>query len=305
MKTLAVLSGKGGTGKTTVANALIRLAGAKAYADCDVETPNLHLLSGAPPLREVFDYHGMDKAFIDDSLCTRCGLCEKHCRFHAVKREKRVYLIDSAACEGCGVCEYVCPADAITMRPSKDGEVCLHQNKDTFVTARLRPGAATSGLLVTDVKARLETRTKEPMAILDGPAGIGCPVIATLARVAMALLVAEPSVSGIGDLKRMAATAQGFGIPLAIIVNKHDMNASRTREIRRYANEEGLFFAGMIPYDKRVVEALDKGGSILDVPGKTSRAVRKVGGTVLREFDKETKMDESTTKKHGPQRKEG
>lgn len=174
MKQLLILSGKGGTGKTTVASAFIKLAQAKAFADCDVDAPNLHLVTqcAAPPQRE--DYYGLPKARINNDVCVRCGSCHYHCQFHAVQKKDGAYRIDPFACEGCGVCGYVCPANAIELEELLAGEMQLYQDGEKiFSTAQLKMGSGNSGKLVTQVKKRMKRAAGKlaDFAIIDGSPG--------------------------------------------------------------------------------------------------------------------------------------
>ena len=202
MKQLLILSGKGGTGKTTVASAFIQLSQARAFADCDVDAPNLHLVANCDSEPQREDYYGLPKAQIHTDTCLKCGSCQYHCQFKAIEKQDGVYKVNPFACEGCGVCSYVCPANAITMEEMLAGEMQLFQNADNvFSTAQLKMGSGNSGKLVTEVKKRMRRTAKDAeIAIIDGSPGIGCPVIASLSGVNMALIVAEPSVSGISDL---------------------------------------------------------------------------------------------------------
>lgn len=191
MKQLLILSGKGGTGKTTVASAFIKLANAYAYADCDVDAPNLHLVTKQSDNPSVNDYLGMPKAQINSDLCAECGLCIKHCRFDAIDED---YKIDIFACEGCGLCKVICPGKAITLKDVKAGQLMLYKNESSvFSTAQLKMGSGTTGMLVTEVKKQMKNEAKEAaFAIIDGSPGIGCPVIASISGVDMVLIVAEP-----------------------------------------------------------------------------------------------------------------
>ncbi len=249
MKQLLILSGKGGTGKTTVAGAFIRLSRAKAYADCDVDAPNLHLITGWQEDPERTDYFGMPKAEIDPNRCTACGLCRQHCRFDAVLAEDG-FCIDLFACEGCGVCEAVCPADAISLKPALAGELMLYAgNSEVFLTAQLKMGSGTSGMLVTEVKRQMNASVLPDtrLAVIDGSPGIGCPVIASLSGVDMVLIVAEPSVSGISDMSRIIKTAAAFGVKIGVCVNKHDTNLANTEKIEEFCRAEKLVFFGRNP----------------------------------------------------------
>jgi len=283
MRQLVILSGKGGTGKTTVASALIRLSGARACADCDVDAPNLHLVNRHYSSGETAPYWGLPLADIDPALCTACGECEVNCRFGAII-PGAPHRVDPYACEGCGVCVLVCPTDAINMRPHEAGTMTLYaQENRVFSTAQLRTGAGTSGLLVSQVKKRMNEAMKEdiPLAIVDGSPGIGCPVIATLSGADVTLIVAEPSLSGISDLERIVKTARGFGVRIAVCVNKANINPEKAEQIRRYCERETLFFAGVIPYDPLAIEAVNRGQTIADTPCPSGKAVREIYRNIL------------------------
>ena len=282
MKQLLILSGKGGTGKTTVASALIKLSKARAYADCDVDAPNLHLITEqiSPPKKS--DYYGMDKARINAELCIQCDKCIQHCRFDAITIDE-YYKVDEFACEGCGVCELVCPTNAISLDPSVAGELMLYQSDDeVFSTAQLKMGSGTSGMLVTEVKKQMKSVAESaPLAIIDGSPGIGCPVIASLSGVDMVLIVAEPSVSGISDMERIISTAGKFGIEVVVCINKFDTNIAKSRQILQYCNENGIPFAGGIPFDDEAVQAINRGITIVDVDCKSGLAVKEVYNNVM------------------------
>ena len=202
MKRLLILSGKGGTGKTTTAAAFIRFAQARAMADCDVDAPNLHLVSAQTVQPVISEFLGGDKAGIDPAKCVGCGLCQKHCRFEAIEEKNGRYTVNEYACEGCGVCDYICPQKAVTLRTDVAGRKELYLGETVFSTAALKMGRGNSGKLVTDVKmAMLKHAPDTPIAIIDGSPGIGCPVIASVSGMDLVLVVAEPSLSGISDLK--------------------------------------------------------------------------------------------------------
>ena len=217
MKQLLILSGKGGTGKTTIASAFIKLSKAEAYADCDVDAPNLHLITGWDSEPEKSDYYGLPTAHINPELCIKCDKCRENCRFDAISAEG-CYKVNPFACEGCGVCQYVCPVDAITLMPAIAGELKLYSNKEkAFSTAQLKMGKGTSGMLVTEVKKQMKDAAADAeIAIIDGSPGIGCPVIASLSGVDMVLIVAEPSISGISDMERIINTADKFRVKIEI-----------------------------------------------------------------------------------------
>jgi len=279
MKQLLILSGKGGTGKTTIASAFIRLAKAKAYADCDVDAPNLHLITGQTQEPKRSDYYGLNKAEINQELCVECGKCKSNCRFDAIDIDDG-YRVNYYACEGCGVCVAICPANAITMNPHIAGELMLYMDKKkAFSTAQLKMGSGTSGMLVTKVKTQLkEVQENVELAIIDGSPGIGCPVIASLSGVDMVLVVTEPSISGISDMERIVQTADKFGIKIAVCINKYDTNIPNTEKIEQLCQVQGLPVVGRIPYDIEAVKAVNKGLSIVDtdcISGNAAEIVYK------------------------------
>ena len=283
MKQLLILSGKGGTGKTTIASAFIKLADAKAFADCDVDAPNLHLVMEPFPEEKISDYIGLDKAVIDPELCTNCGLCHDVCRFHAIEQKDGQHIVDAIACEGCTLCAFLCPAKAITMVKAKAGELKLYGNKDAhFSTATLKMGSGTTGLLVTQVKNQLKGAALETeFAIIDGSPGIGCPVIASLTGADLALIVAEPSISGFSDMKRIILTAAKLGVTIAVCVNKSDTNDELSAKIESFCWKEGIFFAGKIPFDPIAVKAVNEGKTVIDYACISGTAVRKVYAKTL------------------------
>jgi MinD superfamily P-loop ATPase len=277
MKQLLILSGKGGTGKTTIAAAFIRLSEAKAYADCDVDAPNLHLVMNHPEEPKRTDYFGLLKASIDTSLCIACGRCDMYCRFDAINAEP-YYHVDPFACEGCGVCEAVCPAGAVTMKPAAAGELMLYTGgNQVFSTAQLKMGSGTTGKLVTEVKKQLkEAAGAADLAVIDGSPGIGCPVIASVSGVHLVLIVAEPSLSGISDMERIVKTAMTFRTKLAVCINKYDINPENSEKIERFCSENGLPFVGKVPFDSSAVRAVNNGKTIVDIDCSSGRAVRAV-----------------------------
>lgn len=278
MKQLLILSGKGGTGKTTIASAFIKLATAKAYADCDVDAPNLHLIKTQLSSAQKKDYYGLDKAEIDVDLCTQCDLCKKNCRFNAISNTATHYKVDYYACEGCGVCEAICPVGAATLKAAIAGELTLYQDDEhVFSTAQLKMGNGTSGLLVTEVKKQMKLAAKDvDLAIIDGSPGIGCPVIASISGVDMVLIVAEPSISGISDMERIISTAKKFKTNVAVCINKYDTNVNNSKQIESFCQKHQLPFVGKIPFDSEAVKAVNNGQTIVDVDCKAGRATKDV-----------------------------
>lgn len=276
MRQLLILSGKGGTGKTTVATAMIHLAKAKAYGDCDVDAPNLHLLM-KPSVEMIHkDYYGMSVAMIDQEKCSQCGLCIEKCRFDAIRFDGK-YEVDPFGCEGCGVCEAICPSLAITLEVSKAGDLMLYKGESVFSTAQLKMGRGTSGMLVTEVKKNLKSNvSQENFAIIDGSPGIGCPVIASISGVDMVLIVAEPSLSGISDMERIIETAKKFQTKMAVCVNKYDTNHALTNQIVDFCTAHEIPFTGRIPYDQSAVMAINNGMSVVELDCESGNAMREV-----------------------------
>lgn len=277
MKQLLILSGKGGTGKTTIASAFIKLADAKAYADCDVDAPNLHLITKWDKKPGKKDYYSLPKAKISSELCTQCDKCRQNCGFDAISKDKE-YKVDPFACEGCGVCKAVCPVEAISLKPAVAGELMLYANEgEVFSTAQLKMGSGTSGMLVTEVKKQMKSEiVNANLAIIDGSPGIGCPVIASLSGVDMVLIVAEPSISGISDLERIIKTAAKFGTMTVICINKFDTNVENTKKIEALCKKQRLTFMGRIPFDSNAVKAINNGRTIVDIDCASGAAVKAV-----------------------------
>ena len=275
MKKLLILSGKGGTGKTTTAGALAEFSHAKALADCDVDAPNLHLIGHAVGECTEKPFCGGEIAEIDQEKCVCCGLCAQHCRFDAIRFTPEGVQVRPEACEGCGVCEYVCPREAVSLHPDVSGTQRLYRGEGVFSTAKLRMGRGNSGKLVTAVKKDLLKNAPDTeLAIIDGSPGIGCPVIASVSGVDLVLVVAEPSVSGLSDLKRLMKTAQTFEVPLAVCVNKWDQSPEKTAEIEAFCRENRLPFVGKIPYDATASRAVNAGRSLASADCPASRALR-------------------------------
>lgn len=286
MKQLLILSGKGGTGKTTIASSFIKLSNANAYADCDVDAPNLHLVLEQFDAPKTEDFFGMDKAYIDPIYCTGCSKCLKNCRFGAISD---MFVVDPLACEGCSVCVATCETGAAQLKRYRSGDLYLYKSDDhVFSTAKLKMGSGTSGMLVTDVKNNLKNNVaSDDIAIIDGSPGIGCPVIASLSGVDMVLMVAEPSLSGMHDLQRIVKTADNFRVPMALCINKYDSNIEISSKIEEFCREKGINYLGKIPYDKDVIRCLGEGKSAVESDSKASDAIKCIFNEAMNIFKRE------------------
>ena len=263
MKEVVVLSGKGGTGKTSIVGSFAALAQNKILADCDVDAADIHLIL-SPEVRESHEFWSGQTAVINGKLCTQCGLCQELCHFGAI----RDFAVDPISCEGCGFCFHICPAEAITMRDSLSGEWFISDTKyGPLIHARLGIAQENSGKLVALVRQQarqLAEKTGFDCIISDGPPGIGCPVISSLSGADLALLVTEPTLSGIHDLERVLGVCHHFGVPALVCINKHDINEDNTRQIEQYCLDQGIEIAARIPFDNVVTEALVQGVPVVE-----------------------------------------
>jgi MinD superfamily P-loop ATPase len=273
MKELVVLSGKGGTGKTSIVGSLAALAKSKVLVDCDVDAADLHLLL-QPTMREKYDFWSGQTAFIDKDKCMQCGLCQELCRFKAIEDFK----VNTISCEGCGFCAHVCPAKAITMQENMAGQCFISDTRyGTLVHARLGIAQENSGKLVALVrqKARgLADKQEASYIISDGPPGIGCPVISSLSGASLALLVTEPTLSGIHDLERVLEVCRHFNVPALVCINKYDINEDNTHHIEEFCQSQGVETVARIPFDNVVTEAMVQGLPVVEYSdGRTSRQI--------------------------------
>ena len=279
MKEVVVLSGKGGTGKTTLVGSLASLVERKVLADCDVDAADLHLLLN-PTSREESDFWSGQVAFIDPGKCLQCGLCQDVCRFGAVND----FTVDPVSCEGCGFCSRVCPGGAITMNENLSGQLFLSETRyGLLVHARLGIAQENSGKLVSQVRQRARQIAEEQQAdyiISDGPPGTGCPVISSLSGADLAILVTEPTLSGMHDLERITGVCAHFGVPPCVCINKFDINEENTREIERYCAARDVSVIARIPFDNAVTRALINGVPVVEyMDGAVSRKIEKLWQT--------------------------
>ena len=263
MKEIVVLSGKGGTGKTSIVASFAFLAQSKVLADCDVDAADLHLLL-KPKVKEEKEFWSGQVAFIDEEKCTECDLCQELCRFGAIKD----FQVDSLSCEGCGFCYHVCPVDAIVMKDSMSGHSFISETKYGYLChARLGIAQENSGKLVALVRQNaklIAERENLDNIITDGPPGIGCPVISSLSGAGLALLVTEPTLSGIHDLERVIGVCRHFGVPVLVCVNKYDLNEENTYLIESYCAKEGIEVAARISFDNVMTEAIVQGLPVVE-----------------------------------------
>jgi MinD superfamily P-loop ATPase len=276
MKEVVVLSGKGGTGKTSIVGSLAALADDKVLADCDVDAADLHLLL-SPSERIRSEFWSGQVAHIDEDQCTECGLCQELCRFNAIKD----FRVDAVSCEGCGFCSHICPVEAITMSERMAGYWFVSDTKyGPLVHARLGIAQENSGKLVAVVRQQAKQIAEErglDYIISDGPPGIGCPVISSLSGAGLALLVTEPSLSGIHDLERVLGVCYHFGVPAMVCINKYDLNEENARQIEDQCLNQGVKVAGRIPFDNVVTEAIIKGLPIVEYSnGNVTREIERM-----------------------------
>jgi len=256
MKQLTVISGKGGTGKTSITAAFASIAENAVFADCDVDAADLHLIL-KPDIEKTERFNGLDIADIDKKRCIDCKKCYESCKFDAI--DEKINLIKES-CEGCGVCEYVCPVDAIKMVKRDSGVSYISITRfGPMAHAMLKTAEEASGKLVTVVREnakKIAEREGKDLIIIDGPPGIGCPVIASLTGVDLVLVVTEPTLSAIHDLERIVSVAQHFEIPVVVCINKSTINLDNTKKIVEYCKKNNIEVVGKLPYDNAVTEAM-------------------------------------------------
>jgi len=276
MKQVVIVSGKGGTGKTVITGAFAALAKGKVMADCDVDAPDLHLLL-QPSIKERHEFRSGKTARIDKEKCVGCGKCIEICRFKAISQN---FVVDGVSCEGCAFCSFVCPAGAINMEENISGEWFVSDTRfGSLIHARLGIAEENSGKLVSLVrkKAReMATVLNTGWVIIDGSPGIGCPVIASFSGVDYAIVVTEPTLSGLHDADRVIGLAKHFNVSAKLIINKYDLNKDVTGQIERYCGRENIELIGRIPFDKSVVEAMIDGKTVIEYAG--NKAVKAIVG---------------------------
>jgi MinD superfamily P-loop ATPase len=279
MTEIVIVSGKGGTGKTSFAGSLASLLKRKVVVDCDVDAANLNLLLNGK-VKDSQEFFAGRKAAIDLDTCTSCGRCREVCRYDAISLDYRVNLL---SCEGCGACHFLCPASAVSFDETLCGHYYVAETEkgDSVVFAELLPGAENSGKLVSMVRAKAREIAEKNginLILIDGPPGIGCPVISSLTGATFAILVTEPTMTGRHDLERVLGLADHFDIETAVIVNKGDVNPSFTEEIESFCENRGTHFLGAIPYEPIITEAQRQGKAVVEYAPDcgASRAIERI-----------------------------
>jgi MinD superfamily P-loop ATPase len=293
MKELVIISGKGGTGKTSITAALAALAPQVVLADCDVDAADLHLVL-SPRILQRKEFSGGQRARIKAGHCTACGKCEELCRFDAIRfdgpgngKVTKTFRVDPIACEGCGVCAWFCAEKAIEFGPVLNGWWYLSETKyGPLVHARLDVAAGNSGKLVTLVRKEaraLAEKQGRQWLLVDGPPGIGCPVIASVTGADAVLVVTEPTLSGRHDLERVMTLTKHFGVPVFVCLNKYDINPAQAGEMEQAAAQAGAVVAGRIPYDRAITDAQLKGRNVIEHgPGPAAEAIRQVWACIAK-----------------------
>lgn len=285
MKQIVVISGKGGTGKTSVVSGLASVGPAKVLADCDVDAADLHLILD-PDVQETNEFYSGERPAISPDLCTQCGLCAEHCRFEAISEDFRIL---DEKCEGCGVCSYICPADAVSVSPRKCGEWYVSETRfGKMVHAALGIGEENSGKLVTTVRnasAQIAEEEGVELVLVDGSPGVGCPVIASLTNADVALFVAEPTVSAIHDLERVHSLTKHFKIPSMAVINKCGINPELENRIKEFCKEQDVPLAGELPYDRNFTRAqLEKKSAVEFDPKGLGARIKEIWDTIEQNF---------------------
>ncbi len=282
IKEITILSGKGGTGKTSISAALASISSNAVFCDSDVDAADMHLLMH-PEVLETHDFAGGRTAWIDPQVCSGCGICMDHCRFDAISMQPEgTYAIDPFQCEGCRLCERVCPEEAITSHLEMNNHWFVSRTRfGPLLHATMAAGEENSGKLVTEVrkKARDIAREKEYRLIInDGPPGIGCPVIASITGTQGVLLVIEPTLSGYHDAGRVVDLVRSFEVPVWAVINKSDINESLADTIRVFLKEESIPLLATIPFDRRMVESMIRGKTIMEYAPDSapSQAIREI-----------------------------
>ncbi len=281
MQQITVVSGKGGTGKTSITSAFAALSKNAVFADCDVDAANLYLtLTPENHHEEVFP--GSKTAVIDEERCTQCGLCEAYCRFEAITLSPDGFKISEFSCEGCELCMQVCPHQAIHMEQSMDSRWFVGETRfGPMVHAKLGVAEDLSGKLVTLVRDKAKSIAEEKRretVLIDGPPGIGCPVIASITGTDKVVVVTEPSKSGLHDLERVIGLAESFRLKVAVIINKFDINSAMAKQLERYCQKQNIPILGKVPFNTVMVDAMVQQKSVVEYAPQSnvSREIKNI-----------------------------
>ncbi|MDP8299705.1 MAG: ATP-binding protein [Candidatus Tantalella remota] len=277
MKQIVVISGKGGTGKTILTASFAAIADSKVMVDCDVDAADLHLLL-TPDVKESHSFKSGKTAVINNDMCTSCGKCRELCRFDAISGD---FVVDPVSCEGCAFCGFACPEGAIKMEENATGEWFISNTRfGPMVHAKLGIAEENSGKLVSLVRNKAKELAEEnnfEWVIIDGSPGIGCPVIASISGVDTALVVTEPTLSGLHDADRVIQVAEHFGVPVKMVINKYDLNLEMTGKIEEYCLKNDIKIIGKIGFDKQIVKAMVKGKTIVEhVNNETTETIKEI-----------------------------
>lgn len=292
MKDITILSGKGGTGKTSITAALASVIENTVFVDADVDAADLHIIF-QPKNKETHVFEGAWLASIDTDLCTNCGLCKQHCKFEAIHFKSGGGLqIDPFACEGCRLCERICPVNAISSERSSNNHWFVSDTRfGPMVHAKMGPGEENSGMLVTQIRKRaneIARKIKADFILNDGPPGIGCAAIASITGADAVILVTEPSKSGFHDVVRLVELVQSFSIPMYALINKFDINLDITKQMESFFASEGIHLMGKLPFSEEMVYSMVEKKTIVEynndseIGNTLSKLWLKIAGSELK-----------------------
>ena len=282
MREIVIISGKGGTGKTTLAASLAALWGDMVIADCDVDAADLHLLM-QPQIRKKADFYSGVRAVIDRDICTQCGRCLEVCKYEAISSD---FVVNEMDCEGCGVCPHFCPVESISLVDRLSGEWYLSETRfGPMVHARLGIAQENSGKLVSLIRRQAKQLAEEKglsTILVDGSPGIGCPVISTITGASLVVVVTEPTISGVHDMDRVLGLSEHFKIPSVLVINKADLNEVMSKTIESVAQKYGTPVIGHIPYDSVVTRAMVKGETVVEHHnGSVTKEIKDIAKNIL------------------------
>lgn len=279
---LTVISGKGGTGKTTIALALSELAKNVVKVDCDVDAPNLYLFYNGNTLKKEY-FYGEKKAVVDEKFCTGCNACERACQFDAIKDG----IVNPFKCEGCGACVLICPNKAISLKEEKTADVYITKtDKGIISRAQMEIGSEGSGKLITKLRYNARQFSDDKLIIIDGSPGIGCPVISSITGSNAVIIVTEPTQSGLEDFKRIMELCRHFGILTFVCINKYDINLKVAKEIEEFCNDSDAHLIGKIPYDDTVIKSINELKPIIYYDDSiANKAIREIWDNICKKIN--------------------